>query len=53
MDQEASRLVDALITKDLRLVLAESCTGGMVAAELVDNGRWQDIEQLAREAMTE
>ena len=30
------------------------CCGGswMVSAELVDNARWQDIEQLAREAMT-
>ena len=30
------------------------CCGGswMVSAELVDNGHWQDIEQLAREAMT-
>jgi 2-dehydro-3-deoxyphosphogluconate aldolase / (4S)-4-hydroxy-2-oxoglutarate aldolase len=31
------------------------CCGGswMVAADLIDNGRWDDIEQLAREAMTE
>ena len=30
------------------------CCGGswMVSAELVDNARWQDIEQLAREAMS-
>ena len=31
------------------------CCGGswMVAADLVDNGRWDDIERLAREAMSE
>ena len=31
------------------------CCGGswMVAADLVDNGRWGDIEELAREAMSE
>ena len=31
------------------------CCGGswMVAADLVDNGRWDDIEGLAREAMSE
>ncbi|MFT5711371.1 MAG: 2-dehydro-3-deoxyphosphogluconate aldolase/(4S)-4-hydroxy-2-oxoglutarate aldolase [Halioglobus sp.] len=31
------------------------CCGGswMVAADLVDNGRWDDIEELAREAMLE
>ena len=31
------------------------CCGGswMVAAELVDNGRWDEIEELAREAMPE
>jgi len=30
------------------------CCGGswMVAADLVDNGRWDEIEQLAREAMS-
>lgn len=31
------------------------CCGGswMVSADLVDNGRWDDIERLAREAMSE
>lgn len=33
-DQEAGLLVKALAEKRLRIVLAESCTGGMVAAEL-------------------
>ena len=31
------------------------CCGGswMVSSELVENGRWDEIEQLAREAMSE